>query len=73
MASGTRLVDLNIDDKKIANDVQRLGKLEIALGETPWYRFGTRKKLQDEINHLEWQLFMWGVSYRDTTPSPPTS
>lgn len=68
MTSETRLVDLSIDDKKVADEVQRMGQLEIALSETPWYRFKARKKLQDEINHIEWRLFFWSVKYKADQP-----
>lgn len=71
--SQARLVDLNINDKRVANDVQRLGQLEVTLSETPWHRFGARKKLQDDINHIQWRLFFWAVKYKGTGTKAATA
>ncbi|MDG6989516.1 MAG: hypothetical protein JRN21_09415 [Nitrososphaerota archaeon] len=58
------IVESTVDNKRAANFITKLGQLEVSLTETPWYRLRKRKALQDQINHLVWNLFLWSVSYK---------
>jgi hypothetical protein len=55
-----------IQNERAATDIAKLGRLEVALMETPWYRVKARKAIQDQINHLVWTVFLWSVSYERT-------